>query len=413
MKSPALVNSSTAGLPSSSSDRKPIRQLSASMVNKIAAGEVIERPASVVKELLENSVDAGATRIELVVENGGADLIRVVDNGHGIDPDDMPLAVTSHATSKIADVDDLFAVSTMGFRGEALASITEISQARIRSRTGERDAGYELSINGGSAEPLVPCGCAIGTTIEIANLFFNTPVRRKFLKTSQTEMGHIVEAFTRIALPNPQIHMTLKHNQRVVQDLPATSSWLERIQHFFGEDVSRALIPVHGERDGIRLSGLVADPSISRANNRMQYLFLNRRHIRDRSLQHALSEAYRGLLMTGRYPVVFLQLEMPADLVDINVHPAKLEVRFQDGGRVYSHLLATIRNRFLTTDLTARTAGGQGHTTSSPQVAPSSTPGPRPGTIVRHTIVRHTGCRSIASSNAAACPSPGPGGWHG
>ena len=332
-----------------------IKQLSASIVNKIAAGEVIERPASVVKELLENSVDAGADRIELTIENGGADLIRVVDNGHGIAESDLNLAVTSHATSKIQDVDDLFAVSTMGFRGEALASITEISQATIRSRTAEQDSGYELIVNGGQAEAIVPCGCPTGTTIEIANLFFNTPVRRKFLKTTQTEMGHIVEAFTRVAIPNPHVQMTLKNRDRVTQDLPASQNWLDRIHHFFGEEISSALIPVSSERDGIVVSGYVADPKVSRANNRMQYLFLNGRHIRDRSLQHALSESYRGLLMTGRFPVVFLQLSMPPDLVDVNVHPAKLEVRFQDGGRIYSQLLSAIRNRFLSTDLTART----------------------------------------------------------
>ena len=233
---PALADCSTAEPPRTENHPpgRRIQRLSTSLINKIAAGEVIERPSSVVKELLENSVDAGATRIELVVENGGADLIRVVDNGHGIAPEDMPLAVTSHATSKIVDAEDLFSVATMGFRGEALASITEISQARIRSRTGDQEAGYELAIHGGNHEPLVPCGCPVGTTIEISNLFFNTPVRRKFLKTPQTEMGHIVEAFTRVALPHPQIHMTLKHNQRVVQDLPAASSWLGRIEHFFG-----------------------------------------------------------------------------------------------------------------------------------------------------------------------------------
>ena len=331
-----------------------IKQLPASVVNKIAAGEVIERPASVVKELLENSVDAGSRRITVEVESGGTDLVRVIDDGHGIESEDLMLAVTSHATSKIDDADDLFSVATMGFRGEALASIAEVSQFKIRSRTKTAETGFELIVNGGNAEPIVPCGCPVGTTMEVANLFFNTPVRRKFLRTTQTEMGHVTEAFTRIALPHPEIQMKLMHNGRVIHDLPATTNWLERIRNFFGEEIVNALIPVRSEESGVELSGFVADPKVSRGNNRMQYLFLNHRHIRDRSLQHALSEAYRGLLMTGRFPIAFLRLNMQPDLVDVNVHPAKMEVRFQDGGRLYSQLLSTLRNKFLTTDLTAR-----------------------------------------------------------
>jgi len=331
-----------------------IKQLPGSVVNKIAAGEVIERPASVVKELVENSVDAGATRIEVAVEKGGLQLIRITDNGHGIPQDQLELAVTSHATSKIADADDLFRVTTMGFRGEALASIAEVSQMVMRSRTPESDAGFELRINGGQREPISPCSCGTGTSIEISNLFFNTPVRRKFIKTTQTEMGHIGEAFARVALARPQIHMTLTHNDRVVHDLPSTTNWSERIGKFFGPDIGEALIPISNEDGPIRLSGFVVDPSQSRGNNRLQYLFLNGRHIRDRSLQHALKESYRGLLMTGRFPIAFLKLDMPADLVDVNVHPAKLEVRFQEGRRIYSQLLGTLRNKFLTTDLTAR-----------------------------------------------------------
>ena len=330
-----------------------IQQLSASVINKIAAGEVIERPASVIKELMENAVDAGATRIDVHVEKGGADLISVTDNGSGIEPEDLLLAVTSHATSKIVDADDLFSVATMGFRGEALASIAEISHMKIRSRTENQDSGFELLVHGGNAEPPAPCGCAQGTTIEVANLFFNTPVRQKFLRTTQTEMGHITEAFTRIALPNPQVQMSLRHGQRVIHELPATHHWIERIHGFFGDEIANSLIPVESEDSGVRLTGFVANPKVNRSNNKMQYLFLNRRHIRDRSLQHALSEAYRGLLMVGRFPITFLQLEMPPNIVDVNVHPAKLEVRFQDGGRLYSQLLGTIRNKFLTTDLTA------------------------------------------------------------
>lgn len=330
-----------------------IQQLSASVINKIAAGEVIERPASVVKELLENSVDAGATKIELAIEAGGTALIRVTDNGCGIAADQLQLAVAPHATSKIADADDLFRVGTFGFRGEALASITEISAATIRSRTAESDCGHELIINGGHHESEQPVGMPVGTTIEIRQLFYNTPVREKFLKTPQTEKGHIGEAFTRVALAHPEIGMTLLHNDKVMYQLPPTDVWRDRIDAFFGAEISDCLIPVTNHDEEVRIHGFVVDPSVSRANNRMQYLFLNHRYIRDRSLQHALSEAYRGLLMTGRFPVCFLEMEMPYSLVDVNVHPAKLEVRFQNGGKIYSQLLSTIRNRFLTTDLTA------------------------------------------------------------
>lgn len=331
-----------------------IRQLSPSVINKIAAGEVIERPASVVKELMENSVDAGATRIDVSVEKGGTELIRVADNGCGIQSEQLALAVASHATSKIRDADDLFDVRSLGFRGEALASIAEVSRFLLRSRAGEEQAGAELEVVGGSLGEVAPCGSPVGTTIEVRQLFYNTPVRRKFLRTTQTEMGHVTEAFTRIALAHPQIHFTLRHNDRVVHDLAPVESWRDRILAFFGPEVADALISVQSEDGGLRLGGFVANPTVSRANNRMQYLFLNGRYIRDRSLQHALGEAYRGLLLTGRFPITFLRLELSTDAVDVNVHPTKLEVRFQDGGRIYSQLLGTLRQKFLSTDLTPR-----------------------------------------------------------
>ena len=331
-----------------------IRQLPPSIVNKIAAGEVIERPASVVKELLENSVDAGATDIEISIEAGGLDLIRISDNGCGIEADEVSLAVASHATSKLTSVDDLFDVHTLGFRGEALASIAEISHLTLRTRTLASEAGVELTVKGGLAEPLQPVGCPVGTTIEVRHLFFNTPVRRKFLRTPQTEAGHVAEAFTRIALAFPKVSMRLLSGARTTFELPSTDTWSDRIRAFFGDEVAEALIPVDSQHEQTRLTGFVTDPSVSRANARMQYLFLNGRHIRDRSLQHALGEAYRGLLMVGRFPVCFLHLEMPAQMVDVNVHPTKMEVRFQEGGKVYSQLLQTLRHQFLTTDLTAR-----------------------------------------------------------
>jgi len=338
-----------------------IRQLPSSVVNKIAAGEVIERPASVVKELLENAADSGATRIDVAIEKGGAELIRVVDNGCGMPPDQLPLAVTNHATSKIETADDLFQVGTLGFRGEALASISEVSRFTMRSRPKPADgnianAGAELVVHGGSAQPIEPAGCPVGTTVEVRQLFFNTPVRQKFLRTPQTEIGHATEAFSRIALAHPQVHFTLSHNSRTVHDLPPVEDWRDRIAALFGDQIASSLIAVEStERfdsgEKVRLAGYAANPTESRANNRLQYLLLNGRAIRDRSLQHALSEAYRGLLLTGRYPICFLRLDMPPGLVDVNVHPTKLEVRFAQAGRLYSQLLGTLRTKFLTSDL--------------------------------------------------------------
>ncbi len=336
-----------------------IRQLPANLVNQIAAGEVIERPASVVKELLENSIDAGAHRIELTIAGGGTELIRISDDGCGMTAEQLPLAVASHATSKLPDDDTLFHVGTLGFRGEALASIGSVSQLTIRSRTEGDDCGAELRVHGGVLEMPAPAGCPVGTVIEVRQLFFNTPVRRKFLKTAQTERGHIIEAFTRLALAHPNVHFVMTSEDKELFDLPPTPRWSERIAAFFGDEISEALIKISSDDAEVKVSGYTCDPSVSRGNNRMQYLFLNGRHIRDRSLQHALTEAYRGLLMVGRHPVCFLRLEMPADMIDVNVHPSKLEVRFTDSGRVYARLLQTLRHHFLTTDMTMRVGQSQ------------------------------------------------------
>ena len=351
-----------------------IRQLPPSVINKIAAGEVIERPASVVKELLENSVDAGASRIDVHLEKGGTELIRVADNGCGIDQEQLLLAVASHATSKLREAEDLFSVQSMGFRGEALASIAEVSRFLLRSRPEDQNAGAELRIHCGQAEPIAPCGCPTGTQIEVRDLFVNTPVRRRFLRTVQTELGNATEGFNRIAVAYPQIHFTLQHNERTVHDLPPEDNLRERIIRLFGSELGDALIWVDNQYDEVRVSGFVADPMVNRGNNRMQYLFLNNRFIRDRALQHALGEAYRGLLLHGRFPVSFLRLDMPPELVDVNVHPTKLEVRFQNSGKHYSQILGTIRQKFLTTDLTKQVAQpGMPAAPELPQPAPETT----------------------------------------
>jgi DNA mismatch repair protein MutL len=336
-----------------------IRQLSPAVVNQIAAGEVVERPASVVKELLENAIDAGATRIDLTVERGGKDLVRVADNGTGMSPDDLLLAFQPHATSKLAEVDDLYRIRTLGFRGEALAAIAEVSKVRCQTRQAGADAGYELCIEGGTFSPVKSCGGPVGTVIEVRNLFYNTPVRRTFLKSDMTEAGHVVEMFSRIALANPEIHLTYRSGGKIVHDLPPAAGTRERIAVFFGRELAESLLWVEGRMDETHLWGYVAHPSQSRSTAKGQFLFLGGRYVRDRSLSHALNEAYRGLLMVGRMPVAFLHLDIPPEEVDINVHPTKVEVRFRDSNRIYSHLLATLRQTFLKSDLHARLQAAQ------------------------------------------------------
>jgi DNA mismatch repair protein MutL len=331
-----------------------IHQLSPEVVTKIAAGEVIERPASVVKELLENSVDAGSTRIDVEIERGGTELIRVVDNGGGILPEDMPLAFASHATSKLAGADDLFRIGTLGFRGEALASIGGVAQVRLQSRVSDQVSGAEITSHGGQLSTVRTWNGSPGTRIEVLHLFYNTPVRRKFLRTTSTEMGHVCEAFTRLALAYPRLHLTLRHNGKHVYEVPASAGLRDRLCLFFGAELRDRLYPVEIGNGAVRLHGFIANPSYERGNAKMQYLFVNGRCIRDRSLGHALQEAYRGLVMTGRYAVAVLFLELPPDQVDVNVHPTKAEVRFREAQGLYHLLFTAVRERLRAENLTAR-----------------------------------------------------------
>ncbi|MCE5278205.1 MAG: DNA mismatch repair endonuclease MutL [Planctomycetaceae bacterium] len=323
----------------------PIAVLPVHLVNKIAAGEVIERPASVVKELVENALDAGATRIDVTVEDGGTKLIAVSDDGSGMTAADLALAFAAHATSKLSGEDDLFRISTMGFRGEALASIASVAHAHIRTRRRDDPSGYEAAASGETIEPVRPCPSAAGTTVTVRDLFFNTPARRKFMRTVNTELGHISEQIARLALPHPHVAFTLTHNGREISNLPAAAATASRAADLFGRELAEGLLPIARSSGGqkIPIAGLLGRPDAMRSAPRWQYFFLNGRYIRDRLLSHALREAYRGLADPRSYPVAMIFIEIdPAD-VDVNVHPTKVEVRFRDSQAVHGALLAALR----------------------------------------------------------------------
>jgi DNA mismatch repair protein MutL len=331
--------------------RNPIHQLSPALVNRIAAGEVIERPASVVKELVENSIDAGATHITVEIEDGGRELIRIIDDGCGVPVAELPLAFASHATSKLQSDDDLFRIGTMGFRGEALASIGAVSHARFLSRTHDQNVAYEIFNRGGVVDQPQAAAGNGGSVVEVRNLFFNTPARRKFLKGAATEFGHISEALVRLAVPHPEISFTLSHNGKVTLELPADTAqrrWLSAWPEDFGESG----LPVDKRDAEISIVGFIGLPELARPVARHQFFFLNGRPIRDRFIQHALREAYRGLTEPGRQPAAILLISMPPGDVDVNVHPTKSEVRFRDSSRIHGLILSSIREKLLGSDLT-------------------------------------------------------------
>ena len=328
-----------------------IRQLPPDVVAKIAAGEVVERPASVVKELVENALDAGASRIDIDLEQGGTELIRVVDDGGGIPADELPLAFAPHATSKLEDADDLFDLLTMGFRGEALASIAGVAQVTLQSRPPGQPTGAEIRCNNSELSEVRPWGGSPGTRIEVRHLFFSIPARKAFLKSVATELGHVTEVITRLALANPTVHLVLRHNGKLVYEVPGAAGLKDRIGLFFGGDVQDALYEIDSGPNVMRVRGFVADPKCDRGNPKLQYLFVNGRWFRDRSIGHALQEAYRGLLMTGRYAVGFLFLDVPAAAVDVNVHPQKHEVRFREQSSVYALVRSAVKARLLKENL--------------------------------------------------------------
>jgi DNA mismatch repair protein MutL len=320
-------------------------------VNRIAAGEVIERPAAVVKELVENAIDAGASRIVVEVEDGGRALIRVIDDGGGMPPSDLPLAFASHATSKLTCDDDLFRIATMGFRGEALASVGAVSHARILSRMPTEEAGYEVYNRGGAISDAQAAAGNVGTTVEVRNLFFNTPARRKFIKGASTEFGHISEMLLRLALPHPKVSFLLSHNGRKALDLPAAPE-AERLLAAWPKEFHESVLTIDVRDAELRLRGIIGLPELARPTARYQFFYLNGRHIRDRFIQHALRESYRGLTEPGRHPAAMLLLEIPPGDVDVNVHPTKTEVRFRDSGRIHGLVHSVIREKLLGSELT-------------------------------------------------------------
>jgi DNA mismatch repair protein MutL len=327
-----------------------IRPLSASLVNRIAAGEVIERPASVVKELVENSLDAGATSILVEIEDGGRELIRVVDDGCGIEPAQLPLALAEHATSKLRDDDDLFRITTMGFRGEALASIAAVSHCRLLSRTRQSDSAWELLCRGGqTSEPQASAG-NVGTTLEVRHLFFNTPARRKFLKGAPTELGHVSDALLRLALARPDVSFKLLHHDRVTLELPACAA-RDRLLAAWPDDFAKLAIDIEAHDVEVTLTGIVGRPELARPTAKHQYFYVNGRCVRDKYIQHALREAFRGLTEPGRHPAAVLLLSLPPADVDVNVHPTKSEIRFRDSSRIHGLVMSGVRQKLLASDL--------------------------------------------------------------
>jgi len=369
-----------------------IRILSDQVANQIAAGEVVERPASVVKELLENALDAGATRIRIEVEGGGRKLIRIVDNGHGMVRDDALLAFERHATSKLHTSDDLLSIRTLGFRGEALPSIASVSRLTLETRAADEDSGTEVEIAGGKILRVEDSGTPAGATIAVRDLFYNTPARRKFLKSEQTELAHIAALVTHYALAHPERHFELHSATQALLVAPAVASIGDRLFQIFGRDTAALMLSTAAEIDFaraglpepppwkreqdyappdpgfLRISGFVSKPELQKLNRNSIYIFVNHRLVRDRVVLHALTEAYRNIIPPTSFPVVLLFLEMPPQEVDVNVHPAKTEVRFRQSGFVHDFIRDTVR----TTLMTARPAASFANAlTSAPQTSAS------------------------------------------
>jgi len=338
-----------------------VRILSDRVANQIAAGEVIERPAAVVKELVENALDAGATRIEVEFRHGGRALMRIEDNGHGMTRDDALLALERHATSKIAEAADLDHLHTFGFRGEALPSIASVARFELQTRPADRDAGTEILVNGGKFVHVRECGRPVGTRIEVTHLFNSVPARRKFLKTDQTEAAHIVQCVRLYALASPRVAFTLIEDGREIFRSPECTTLVERVEEIFGRQVADAVVPIESSESGLKLSGLIGRPGVGRATRHEMIVFVNGRPVDSRTLNYALIESYHESLPRGRYPLAFVFFDCDPAAVDVNVHPAKREVRFRSELQVRSFVIRSVLQRL-------RELGGP--------IAPSTTPGP-------------------------------------
>ena len=320
-------------------------------INQIAAGEVIERPANVVKELVENSLDANATSVSVEIENGGITYMRITDNGKGIEPDDIDLAFERHATSKIRRAEDIVRVSTMGFRGEALASIAAIAKVEMVTRTKNNETGTKVIVEGGNILSKEECGAPIGTTITIKELFYNTPVRYKFLKKDFTEGGYIETAVERIALIHPEVGFKLINNKKEVLHTSGNGNMTDVVYNVFGKDIASNLVDVNFQYENIRVTGVVGKPEIARSNRSNQMFYVNGRFIKDKTLSAAAEEAYRTMIPHGKFGFCILNINIPPEQVDVNVHPAKLEVRFSEEGKVFKAIHYAIKNTLLGVDL--------------------------------------------------------------
>ncbi|MFA4915950.1 MAG: DNA mismatch repair endonuclease MutL [Syntrophales bacterium] len=326
------------------------------LTNKIAAGEVVERPASIVKELLENALDAGATEVAIELEKGGYGFIKVVDNGEGIGREDVPLAFARYATSKIYQFEDIYRVKSFGFRGEALPSIASISRIEMVTRRRGVVSGTRVIVETGQVKEIVDAGCPVGTSISVSHIFDSVPVRKKFLKQDITEQGHCIDVITRVALSHPEVRMKVVANKREIMNIPATEDASLRISLLLGADFMDHILPVNGRRGSISVRGFVCRPEVTRSSPRHIYCYVNRRFVRDYLLKHAVMTAYKRLIDGKRYPAVVLSVDLPPEDVDVNVHPAKMEVRFKNPRDIYGVIVEALSGAL--TGVLARTSDG-------------------------------------------------------
>jgi len=344
-----------------------IKVLSEETIDKIAAGEVVERPMSVVKELVENAMDAGAKVIAVEIKNGGIDLIRVSDNGQGIEADQIRLAFARHATSKIRSADDLTALMSMGFRGEALSSIAAVSQVELITKTKDNLTGVRFCIEGAVEKDYEEIGAPDGTTFLVKNLFFNTPVRRKFLKQPQTEGGYVAELLERLALSRPDISFKFIQNGQVKFHTPGNNDLKEVIYRIYGREIAAHLIPVEVYQDGFSIKGFLGKPEINRSNRNYEHYFINSRYVKSKILSKAIEDGYKQFLMQHKFPFVVLHFQMPTEDVDVNVHPTKMEVRFSDEQRVYKTVSQSIADTFKSKELIVNTTFGKEENSNIPK----------------------------------------------